>query len=182
MGQRGPPPKSRALKKAQGTYRKYRDQGETLNTTVPPGSPPMPADLDEDARRLWLQIVPELLKYKTLSVVDGGALEAYCRSYTRWSKLEEIARAQPITTTPFGPKVNPASAESRKLRKDVLQPLELALGLHYAARARVKMPPQEVDDPAALELFGGLKALPGGKAAEAPIGLPSKPPEDRSDK
>jgi hypothetical protein len=47
----------------------------------------------------------------------------------------------------------------------VIQPLELALGLHYAARSRVKMPVQPKSDPVSKFLFegGSLTALPGGK-------------------
>jgi hypothetical protein len=110
--------------------------------------------------------------------VDGGALEAYCRSFARWSVLEEEAAKTPMIKTPFGKKMNPASAEARKLHKEVVQPLEIALGLHYAARSRVKAPEKPKTDPAADFLFkkGGppdLKSIPGGRAE------PTSPPAEQ---
>ena len=163
MGKRGPPPKPTALKKAQGTYQKCRDHGAAL-VDVAVGEPPVPTGLDSVARRRWAEIVPELLRLGTLAVVDGGALEAYCRSYARWSKLEALAGKKPIVKTLYGPKVHPAGAEARKLHKEVVQPLELALGLHYAARNRVKMPEKEKpEDPVEKDLFGGapISGAPG---------------------
>lgn len=170
MGRRGPPPKSRAVKKAQGTYRKDRDTAaESAAAALPPGAPTMPTDLDEIARRRWIEIVPELLKAETLANIDGGAVEAYCRSFSRWSRLEAAAAEKPMIKTPFGLKANPAGAEARKVHKEIIQPLELALGLHYAARTRVKMPSKAKDaDPVEEELFGPLKAIAGGKAEPEP--------------
>jgi phage terminase small subunit len=115
-------------------------------------------------------VVTELVPLGTLAKTDGGALEAYCRSWAQWKKLQAAAAAKVMVKTPFGPKVNPASGEARKLHKEVIQPLELALGLHYAARARVKMPEKPKEkDPVEQDLFGGgLKVVNGGKTDGTP--------------
>lgn len=151
MGRRGPPPKPKSLKKAQGTYQKCRDSSEsTPNPTL--GAPQMPAKMKGAARRRWLEVAPELLRIGMLTTVDGGALEAYCRSYARWLKLEGMAEDSPI---------GDAATEARKLQKEVIRPLEIALGLDYAARNRLKLPekPKEQDE---VEKFL-FKVVNGGK-------------------
>jgi P27 family predicted phage terminase small subunit len=170
MGRRGPTPKPKALKKAQGTYQKCRDR-ELAEVTLPAGAPPVPDDLPPAALSRWSEVVAELVPLGTLAKTDGGALEAYCRSWAQWKELQAVAAEKVMVKTPFGPKVNPASGEARKLHKEVIQPLELALGLHYAARARVKMPPKpKEEDPVEEDLFGNggkpaLTAIAGGKPA-----------------
>jgi phage terminase small subunit len=151
----GRPRKPNALKKAQGTYRKDRDPA-VGGVEAPVGLPPMPPGLPPAAKRRWNEIVPQLHGLGTLAVIDGGAVEAYCRAFARWLKLEKMADAGPTSD---------AAVEARKLHKEVIQPLELALGLHYAARNRVKMPakPKE-EDPVEKDLFGGgLQVVEGGK-------------------
>jgi P27 family predicted phage terminase small subunit len=171
MGKRGPPPKPKAVKKAEGTFRKDRDPVDSMTAAVPAGCPEMPEGLNALAKARWMRVAPELMAAGVLAKVDGGALEAYCRSFARWSVLEEEAAKTPMMKTPFGKKMNPASAEARKLHKEVVQPLEIALGLHYAARSRVKAPEKAKTDPAADFLFKNkgppdLKSIPGGRSPE----------------
>jgi phage terminase small subunit len=109
-------------------------------------------------------VAPALVVAGMLAERDGGALEAYCREYARWLVLQMAAGNEPIVETPFGPKANPAGVEARKVHREVIQPLELALGLHYAARSRLRKPESGSGaDPVADELFGPLTALQGGK-------------------
>jgi P27 family predicted phage terminase small subunit len=169
MGRRGPPPKPTSLKKAMGTYRKDRDGERTGAALVAPaGAPPRPDDLAGPALELWDKLVADLVPLGTLAPSDGGALEAYCRCIVQWRKLQLLVARTPTVKTPFGPKMNPLSAEARKLHKEVIQPLEVALGLHYAARARVKMPqPPKAKDASEEFLFGGgLKVVDGGKSED----------------
>jgi P27 family predicted phage terminase small subunit len=179
MGKRGPPPKPKAVKKAEGTFRKDRDPVDSLTAALPAGCPEMPESLNEVAKARWMRVAPELMAAGVLAKVDGGALEAYCRSFARWSVLEEEAAKTPMIKTPFGKKMNPASAEARKLHKEVVQPLEIALGLHYAARSRVKAPDKKKTDPAEDFLFRKnagppeLKSIQGGRAE--PTSPPAEP-------
>lgn len=162
MGRRGPPKKPAALKKAQGTYQPCRDAAPgTVDAAA--GIPPMPNKLKGVARRRWNEVAPELHRMGTLAIIDGGALEAYCRAFGRWSKLEDMAQDSPV---------GDAATEARKLHKEVIQPLEVALGLHYAARSRVKAPDAGKKNEEEEDIFGTsaggpppLTALPGGKPA-----------------
>src|SRR5438874_12447773 len=88
MGRRGPPPKPQELKRRQGTYRKDRDNTATVVPTIP-GAPAMPDDLPAAATRRWAEIVPGLMEAGLLAKTDGGALEAYCRT---WALYRELMR------------------------------------------------------------------------------------------
>jgi P27 family predicted phage terminase small subunit len=163
MGRRGPPPMTTAERKARGTYDSSRDRGANVVQT-PPAEPEMPAGMPVAAQELWHKLVPMLVQAGTLAARDVCALTRFCREYVRWDKLQADAADNPRIETDYGPKSNPSGAEARKLDREVLQPLELALGLHYAARSRLRKPESGSGaDPVADELFGPLTALQGGK-------------------
>lgn len=152
-----------AERKARGTFQPSRDRAAQVATTTP-GEPPMPADMPEAAQKLWLWHAPRLVTAGVLDERDGGALERYCREYVRWRELQLDAATQFTVDTQSGPKPNPADSMARKLDKEVLQPLELALGLHYAARSRMRKPESgDAADPVEEELFGPLGVVEGGK-------------------
>ena len=127
----GRPRISDEIKKAKGTWRK--DRAPTPPPSARPGAAPMPAGLPAAAALLWNDLAPRLVAAGMLAEVDAGALEVYVRSFVLWRELMASAAKDPILETRYGPRPNPALAESRKLSREVLQPLELALGLHYAA-------------------------------------------------
>jgi P27 family predicted phage terminase small subunit len=129
MGRRGPPPKPAALKKAQGTFRKSREKARD-GVAMPAGAPPCPASLKGAARAVWEEVVPALIELGTLSKVDGGVLESYCRSLAQARKLDDVSKSEPVVDTPFGPKINPAIPVLVKLWP-VVERLAFALGLHY---------------------------------------------------
>lgn len=72
MGQRGPKPKSAALKMLAG--RKL----PTGSGRVRKGRPDRPVELTGEAAREWDSIANELDAAGTLAVVDRGVLAAYC--------------------------------------------------------------------------------------------------------
>jgi len=148
MGKHGPPRKPTALKRQQGTYRTDRDPLLRRGAAeVPEGAPPCPADLDAEARRVWNEVVPALLKIGTLEQTDGGMLRGYCTLLVRVQKLEALAAAEPILETKAGKKAHPAGVEARKLWP-LVEKLASDLGLHYAARARSGVPPTLQDQEA----------------------------------
>lgn len=164
MGRRGPPAKPAALKKAQGTYKKSRDEQRRTALELPAGCPPIPETLSEAARAIWIELAPQLVANGTLAKVDGGIMESYCRALAQTRRLDEESNADPVVTTPFGPKVNPAIPLLAKLWP-VVEKLAFDLGLHYVARSRVAPPkPEEVKDPDEAFMFG-----------EAATGKPAKP-------
>lgn len=111
----------------------------------------MPKGMPPAARKRWDAVAPELLRMGLLAVVDGGALEAYCRAWAAFLKLMRDPDKDQLQA-------------ARSLHKDVIQPLEAALGLTYAARSRMRKPDKGAEvDPVAEEFFGPMKVVDGGK-------------------
>ena len=50
---------------------------------VTPKAPSMPTTLSAEAKREWRRVVPVLERVGTLSFVNRGTLDAYCRAYAR---------------------------------------------------------------------------------------------------
>lgn len=161
MGLRGPPPKPSALKEQQGTWRADRAVANEMKPET--GTPICPEHLDEVARAEWSRVVPELERLGVLTVVDGAGLEAYCANYSMAVRLSKIASAAPLLKTEKGLRVNPASGEARRYWTLVKQ-FAAEFGLTPASRTRVGTPTDgDKADPVGDFLFGGLKAIPGGK-------------------
>jgi len=63
------------------------------------GRPKMPSDLSPIAQQEWARLCPKLNKRKTLTKADASALEIYCRIFSRWRKVADIAEESPLETT-----------------------------------------------------------------------------------
>jgi|GEM_PF-7118199 len=164
MGKRGPPAKPDSLKKQQGTFRAGRSSAGRV-FELAPGAPPTPDDLPSAALKLWTHLLPRLLMAGVLSDVDGGTLESYVRMHARAVHLDHLAARAPMLRTSFGLRINPAAGEARKLWQ-VVHEVAGALGLHYAARSRVRPPDkdgEEDKDSAESFLFGRPRVIEGGK-------------------
>lgn len=167
MGKRGPKPLPTALKRARGTLQKCREAPNALE--LPPGVPACPSTLDKDARAIWDELAANEEWRVVLARADVFALELLVKHMALERKFSKAAEARPMVKTPWGPKPNPAAAEARKEAALVKQ-LAAEFGLTPSARTRVsgpgsKDPKEDSKKKAAAFLFGGLKALPGGKGA-----------------
>lgn len=164
MGRRGPPPKPRALKKLEGTFRKDRDGGNVLEP--PPGVPVCPKWLGKVAREEWERVVPQLVTLNVLTGLDGGALERYCVAHGNWVKAQrDVDKSGMVIKTPFGPQKNP-SVKIAMDERAAARLLAGELGLSPSARSRVKVDkPQAPEDQSEKFLFGGKpRVIEGGKA------------------
>lgn len=152
MGLRGPPPKPPAQKALEGTSRRDRDP-QVAASMAKPGRPAAPPAMTGDALAVWNDLVPRLVRLKTLAKIDGGVLEAYCRNIALARQLDKLAVAEPLVESPQGLKLNPAASEARMIWV-VVKGLAVDLGLSYGARSRAPVPPQEnAKDPAEEFLF-----------------------------
>ena len=52
-------------------------------------APRCPEHLDEEARREWHRIAPQLMLLRVLAKVDRAALAGYCMSWSRWVAAEK---------------------------------------------------------------------------------------------
>jgi P27 family predicted phage terminase small subunit len=163
MGRRGPPPKPRALKKLEGTFRKDRDGGEVLEP--PPGMPARPTWLDKEACAEWDRVVPQLEELGVLTGLDGGALERYCVAHSNWVNAQlDVQKRGRMLETPFGPQKNPMLKVAQDERSSA-RLLAGELGLSPSARSRVKMPERPAaEDTSESFLFGKPQVIQGGKA------------------
>lgn len=156
MGRRGPAPKPTALRKIDGNAGK-----RPLNDAEPvppPGDTPCPDWLDDRARGIWDQLVPQLSRCGLATSIDWGALGRYCVTFALWLDAVEFlrkngstypVRAEPKTATKDGKKVTtagrilsfrefPQAGEARKLNQQLIT-LEREFGLTPASRTRIRL-------------------------------------------
>lgn len=164
MGRRGPPPKPKAQKKLEGTYRKDRDGGGD-SLAPPPGVPVRPKWLEKEACAEWDRVVPQLVELNVLTGLDGGALERYCVAYSNWVRAQrDVQKNGLVLKTPFGPQKNP-NVKIAQDERAAARLLAGELGLSPSARTRVKTPERPpAEDPTEAFLFGKPQVIQGGKA------------------
>lgn len=134
------PPKPTALKLVQGNPGK-----RALNKREPKpelGIPPCPKHLDPGARKEWRRLVKELSKINMLTKVDGGALAAYCQTWSRWVAAEEEIQKSGLTVKGclgndiISPWVRIANESIKQIKS-----LSLEFGLTPSSRSRISLPP-----------------------------------------
>ncbi|HAH06655.1 MAG TPA: phage terminase small subunit P27 family [Elusimicrobia bacterium] len=88
MGRRGPRPTPTALAQLRGEpgHRK-KNRKEPKPKTAKIGQPP--PSLDAVGRKEWLRVASELHRLGLFTVIDRGALESVCHSYSRWRDIED---------------------------------------------------------------------------------------------
>ena len=91
---RGRKPKPGNLKIIEGNPGK-RPLGEELRPR--PLTPTRPEWLLPEAKREWTRIVPELERLSLLTIVDRGALAAYCQAWARAVAAEEVIAKEGAT-------------------------------------------------------------------------------------
>lgn len=109
-------------------------------------SPDPPKWLDETAKEEWRRVSPELSRLKILTESDFTALEAYCKTYSRWKTAEsEMDR---IESTVFKAGKNnyiqqlPQVAIAQKYLK-LCQDFMVEFGLTPSSRGRMRLPSEE---------------------------------------
>jgi P27 family predicted phage terminase small subunit len=123
---------------------------------VQPGEPEMPK-LSREAAQEWKRIVPELLRLKVLTVIDGMALAAYCQAYARWQQAERDVKRYGITVResvlkdgePTGYvrlKRNPAIGVANDALK-IMKSFLIEFGMTPAARTRIHVEIPSEQDP-----------------------------------
>lgn len=85
MGRRGPAPTPSPILKLRGTFRKDRNRSEPQPEQ---SAPPCPEYLEEPAKAVWNELLPQLQATGVLSRIDANALARYCTYFARWRKAE----------------------------------------------------------------------------------------------
>ena len=58
--------------------------------------PTCPAHLSTPAKTEWKRVAPELSELRLLTMLDRGALSAYCQAYGRWVEAERKLQESPM--------------------------------------------------------------------------------------
>ena len=138
MGERGSPAKPIALKKAQGTYRPWRDSDDVHPET----KAHIPTSLTDGAKAEWKRLAPELERLGLLTGNDVAAFAAYCECYATVKEATRTLKKEGLTV---GNRAHPAV----KIRQEALLTMRQYLrefGLSPSSRARLpgKTPAKQV--------------------------------------
>jgi P27 family predicted phage terminase small subunit len=104
--------------------------------------PEPPEWLDEIAKEEWRRVVPILVKTNLLAFGDTSALEAYCKTYSRWRKAE--AEMDKVNSTVFKTPNNyvqqlPQVAIAQKYL-NICKAFMAEFGLTPSSRSRMLLP------------------------------------------
>lgn len=175
MGARGPQSKPTELKVLEGN-RGHRPLDLSAIFRPEVGLPDAPKFLSKEARKAWLRLTPELIRYNLIATVDRDALAMLCRTIGRVELLERslYARMTELTkrgedaagafmdSTPNGLKIQSALYQVLNKEQEKLHSLLKSFGLRPDARAGVTRAIA-----AQLQLFEG-----GGNAPQPTQGKP----------
>lgn len=145
MGKRGPRKKPTALKELEGTYRPDRSpKNEAKPEKIMPARPPA-ITRDRDARKIWDEYAPRLLRLGLLTELDPSMLEGLCMAYSKAVKADRaIAKHGVVMKTEFGLKSNPAVQQSRAAWAEFRR-FAAEFGMSPSARTSVEVEPGAAD-------------------------------------
>lgn len=139
----GPSPKPTALRIIEGNPSK-RPLNDAEPTPAPNRGKPRPAHtspwMNDEAKKMWRRLVPELEKLQLYTVVDWVAMAMLCETYALYiDQVKEINRQGTTFVTETGYEgIRPCVSIARKALKD-LESLLCEFGLTPASRSRIKV-------------------------------------------
>jgi len=142
----GRPPKPTRTKELLGTLKSCRvNKAEPMPKR---GRPVCPAWLDDEAKKKWRKLVPELDRLRLLTVVDGDVLAAYCQAWAEFKWATEVMQKEGRTGTrgTGGSAPHPAVAMQRSAWKAIKEFASL-FGLDPSSRTKLSAPPVQQEDP-----------------------------------
>jgi P27 family predicted phage terminase small subunit len=106
-----------------------------------------PSWLDDEAKKEWNRIVPELKKLGLLTVVDYPALIGYCQSWARYIEAEKHITKVGTSFETINSCLMPVPevAIAQKYLK-LCQSFMIQFGLTPSSRGRITLPGESIDD------------------------------------
>ena len=160
---RGPKPEPAEVKRAKGNPGRRPLPPETDDASADLASTKAPAELEQDAQRIWQKLAPELTRLRFLRETDRGAFARYCEHLAKWWQLTKALRTEGETylaVSEHNPdglmRVNPKFLIRERIEKR-LEALEDRFGLSPAARQQILQ-----------RLAGGLPPPPPGGMFDQP--------------
>jgi P27 family predicted phage terminase small subunit len=153
MARCGPKPRPTFLKVIAGTARRCRLPKNEPRPEL--ALPPVPAELDDDARLEWDRVMPDLYRAGLMTRLDRAVLAAYCSAHGRWARAERALRKLGdegadgllIKTAKGNVIQNPLVGIANKAAADMVR-FAAELGMTPSARSRVSAPSPPALDPA----------------------------------
>ena len=149
MGERGPapsPPENLVGWRANENYK-----GSNGYKTPKPkkGSPPMPPDMSEGAREVWLRTLPLLEASRIITVDDGDVLHQYCVAVDLWRECYRIVNRDGFSRKGETGDRTYTTPEAQLLPRysTDMQRLSNMLGLSPSARTRIQATPSDPEPP-----------------------------------
>jgi P27 family predicted phage terminase small subunit len=143
------PAKPTALKILEGNPGK---RPLNLNEPKPKkAKPECPDWLEDEAKKEWFRIVPELERLGLLTVVDIAALIGYCQSWARYIEAEKyLSENDTVFVTDKGYMGQvPQVAMAQKYLK-LCQSFMIQFGLTPSSRVKISVPEEDEDPMAKL--------------------------------
>lgn len=136
---RGRKPKPTALKMAEGNPGK---RALNRNEPQPDGRMPIcPSHLSAPAKTEWKRIAKALHAAGLLTVVDRGALAAYCQCYGRWVEAEQrLAETPALIKAPSGYVQQSPWLGVVNKQMELMGRYMAELGITPASRSRIALP------------------------------------------
>lgn len=119
---------------------------DRINTNEPepePEIPECPSHLNEEAKKEWERIVPELYQLGLMTKIDMSAIAGYCQSYGRWVEAEKLLKEESfIDFSPKGyPMQNPLITISNRAL-ELIHKFLTEFGMTPASRSRIIISPE----------------------------------------
>ena len=149
MGARGPRPTPTPILKLRGSREADREATEPQPEQK---RPRLPKWLDEEAKIVWKQVVPQLERMHVLTRIDGNALARYCQLFSRWKKAEQFIQkygeSYPLKDKDGNVKCFqqwPQVAIAHRLSL-ALTKIEAEFGMTPSGRSRITVPTKEPEN------------------------------------
>jgi P27 family predicted phage terminase small subunit len=151
MSIRGRKPTPTNILKLRGTYRADRHGHDIPRPDPKP--PRCPGWLDDEAKRVWKQVQPELTRLGILTCLDGQILACYCLAVAELRHATESLNAEGrFITVGDRLKTHPAVGQQRSAWKAVKEFAAL-LGCEPSGRVRLKGVAQAEEEEDELDRF-----------------------------
>jgi P27 family predicted phage terminase small subunit len=142
---RGRKPAPTSLRILHGSVKAKREKRS--EPQAPAGIPICPDWLEDEAKREWARIIPDLEEMNLLSSADRAALAAYCQAFADFCFATKAVKKSGRTfkTKTGYVAINPLVSEKRSAMRTMKDFLS-EFGLTPSSRSRLSVPQKEVDD------------------------------------
>lgn len=135
---RGRKPIPTEIKKTKGTLEKSRVLSNEMQVQINNDIPTAPEDLNQEAKKIWLEVCTELKNNRILANVDLGLVEAYCAELAQYKEaVRQIKKTSPLVKSPSGYVMISPWQTIRKQSLKAAMDLGQLFGVTPSARTRI---------------------------------------------